>query len=413
MREVNWMSGDNEEKKTYYRLMPCPDYDVEGIESWLEDMAEQGLFLTVDGVGFGLGFFHKDTPQKIKYRLQASKNRSGWLSEEYVPEEEEVELSKALGWEYVAKCGDFFAYRSLHENVRELNSDPEVQALTMKMVQKRQYYSVFQCIFWMLLYPLVRGRGVVVLPMLYMKSWFYLFSGALILWFLFSSVRKLVYYTKLRKKLKAGEQLNREKDWKKCAWWYPVRILLTIVLCCIWGCIVLANLGRTVLFEEDVPLEEYTGNPPFATMADIAPGQPYEIENMGYVNTVTEWSDILAPENFIWEEYATVQVSKDKSVSGVWDVDYHELRWEWLAELVAADYYRKDQKKDFKFLRELDLEIDYAVAYMDNIHMETVLLRHGKKVIHGYFHEYTGGEEAYFSLEEWAAMLAEGLKTEK
>ena len=28
-----------------YRLPPCPAWDVEGMERWLEDMAERGFFL--------------------------------------------------------------------------------------------------------------------------------------------------------------------------------------------------------------------------------------------------------------------------------------------------------------------------------------------------------------------------------
>ena len=33
MKGVTGMSGNNEEKKTSYRLAPCPSYDVEGMES--------------------------------------------------------------------------------------------------------------------------------------------------------------------------------------------------------------------------------------------------------------------------------------------------------------------------------------------------------------------------------------------
>ena len=69
------MSGSCEEKKTYYRLTPCPAYDVEGMESWLEDLAEKGLFLTRDGFFCGFGFFHREEPRKVKYRLQAHISR--------------------------------------------------------------------------------------------------------------------------------------------------------------------------------------------------------------------------------------------------------------------------------------------------------------------------------------------------
>jgi len=410
LKGVTWMSGNSEEKKTYYRMVPCPSFDVEGLESWLEDLAEEGLFLTRDGFFFGFGFFHKEEPGKVKYRMQAKESHGSFIVNSGEPLKEEIELSEALGWEFVAEHGEFFIYRSMGENVRELNSDPKVQAITMKQVQKRQLNSIFTCLMWTILYPLVKKNGAMIVPMLYMKTWFYLFSIGMLLYFFLGSVRKLVYYTKLRKKLKNGEQPDREKDWKKKAWLQPVKTVLAIVFCCTWGCLVLANIHRTVLFEDEIPLKEYKGNPPFATMADIAPGKPYEIVNMGYVNTVTEWSDVLSPVNFIWEEYASIQVSEDCEVSGLWDINYHELRWEWLAKLVARDYMKLDRERDFEFLGELDLGVDYAVVYLDDIHMQKIILRQGNKILQGTFHEYSGGQDNHFILEEWAALMANSIK---
>ncbi len=404
------MSGSNEEKKTYYRLAPCSAYDVEGMESWLEDLAEQGLFLTEDGFFCGFGFFHKEEPRRAKYRLQASEVEGGFFSDGDEPEAEQQEISEALGWEFVARRGEFYIYRSVCEEVRELNTDPEVQAITMKMVQKRQYHSIISCLLWLIIYPLVKKNGAVIAPLFYMKTWFYLFSMLLILWFFASSLKKLIYYTKLRKKLKNGEQPNREKNWKKRAWQYPTKIVLAVVLCCTWIFIVLGNLGRTVLFEDEIPLTEYTGNPPFATMADIAPENPYELVKMGFANTVTEWSDVLAPVNFIWEEIAEVWVTEDRSVYGLWDINYHEVRWPWMAKLLAKDYMRMDKERDFEIIGELDLGVDYALAYIDDIHMGKVILVHGNKVLQGTFHEYGGEKEEYFTLEEWAKIMADSIK---
>lgn len=405
------MSGNDVEKKIYYRLAPCSSYDVEGMESWLEDLAEEGLFLTSDGFFCGFGFFYKEEPRRAKYRLQASEVQGGFLSDGDEPEKEQQEISEALGWEFVTRRGEFYIYRSLREDVRELNTDPEVQAITMKMVQKRQLNSLFNTMFWLIIFPIIRGgKATLIAPMFYMKTWFYLFSLALVLWFFIDSVKKLTYYTKLRRKLKNGEQPDREKNWKKQAWRYPAKIVAAIVLCCTWIFIVLGNIHRTVLFEDEVPLAEYTGNPPFATMADIAPGNPYKIKPMGYCNTVVEWSDVLAPVNFIWEEIATVQVTEERSVYGLWDINYHEVKWQWMAKLLAKDYLRMDKERDFKLIGELDLGVDYAVAYIDDIHMEKIILVHGNKVLQGTFHEYAGEQENYFSFEEWAKIMADSIK---
>ena len=201
-----------------------------------------------------------------------------------------------------------------------------------------------------------------------------------------------------------------EKNWKKNARVHPVKTIVVIVAVCAWGCIVLANIHRTVLFEDEIPLEMYSGNPPFATMTDIAPGKPYELRNMGYFNTVVEWSDVLSPVNYIWEELAEIQVTEDRIVDGIWDINYHEFRWEWLAKLVAKDYIRMDKERDFEMIGEIDLGVDYAVAYLDDIHMEKIVLRQGNKVLSGTFHEYAGGKENYFTMEEWAQLMADSIK---
>ena len=69
-----------------------------------------------------------------------------------------------------------------------------------------------------------------------------------------------------------------------------------------------------------------------------------------------------------------------------------------------------DQERDFEFLGEMDLGLDYAVAYLDDIHMQKVVLRQGNKVLQGTFHEYSGEKDNYFTMEEWATLMAESIK---
>ena len=409
MKGAIWMSGSSEEKKTYYRLTPCPAYDVEGMESWLSDLAEEGLFLTSDGFFCGFGFFEKNTPRKVKYRLQASETEGGFFSDNDEPEEEEQEFTKAFGWEYVARRGEFYIYCSENEEARELNTDPEVQALSLKMVQKRRNSAILNCILWGMLYPLGKSHGAIILPMLYMKNWFYAFSVALVLWFFASSVREAIYYAKLRKKLKNGEQPDREKNWKKRAWMYPLKIALRVVTILTWIFIMLGNLGRTVLFEDEIPLQEYEGTLPFATLEEFFPETEYSLERSSFSNTVIEWSDWVAPVNVLWEENGVFLEDENRTRTGFLNIDYHELRWEWMAKLLAADYYRKNQGDDFEFLYEPELGIDYAVVYKDDIFTK-VILREVTKVLHGYFYEYHNEQEQYLTVEEWAKTLAESIK---
>jgi len=119
---------------------------------------------------------------------------------------------------------------------------------------------------------------------------------------------------------------------------------------------------------------------------------------------------VLAPVNFIWEEVAEVWITEDRSVYGLWDINYHEVKWPWMAKLVAKDYMRMDKERDFEIIGELDLGVDYAMAYIDDIHMEKIVICHGNKVLSGTFHEYSGGQENYFTMEEWAQIMADSIK---
>ena len=55
-----------------YRLPPCPAYDVEGMEQWLSDQAERGLFLAQEGFFAGIAAFEAGVPRPVKYRLEAA-----------------------------------------------------------------------------------------------------------------------------------------------------------------------------------------------------------------------------------------------------------------------------------------------------------------------------------------------------
>ena len=70
------------------------------MESWLADMAEDGLFL----VSFGTYFAHFESrpPQKAAYRLEPAS--SLYLT----PDEKKLEILDEFGWEYVASVDKYF-----------------------------------------------------------------------------------------------------------------------------------------------------------------------------------------------------------------------------------------------------------------------------------------------------------------
>ena len=104
-----------------YRRPPYPYYDMEGIESWLEDLITDGLWLDHEGYVFGLMQFRPGTPKKLKYRLEPIEKQSFlYLGQPKPPSDKALELYEEFGWEYLGTFYDFYIYRSMDENAVEL-----------------------------------------------------------------------------------------------------------------------------------------------------------------------------------------------------------------------------------------------------------------------------------------------------
>lgn len=130
-------------RSTVYRLPPCPAYDIEGTESWLSDLAEEGLFLEKDGFLFGFASFRRGEGKQRRYRLEAAPQPTGLFSDQDRPDEEAEELSRLAGWEYIASRGDFYIFATDDPQAAELNTDPQVQALALENVRRRQRQTLF------------------------------------------------------------------------------------------------------------------------------------------------------------------------------------------------------------------------------------------------------------------------------
>lgn len=403
---------ERKEPKLVYRVIPCPQYDVSGMEWWLTEMAEQGLFLQEDGFFCGIATFEKGTPSKRIYRLQAAgKSTSMWADNGGNPDAEEIELNEEFGWKYVAKRGEFHVYFTDNSDARELHTDKEVQALAMNAMKKRQWDSIFNSVFFGLVYPYILLRGKVLLAMIHAGTVPVVLIMFATLWMSIHSIVQAVKLISLRKKVLREEVLGSGEDWKKGVRAYHANNILRRCACVIAIAILFKTLGNYMIYENYVPLSEYTGEVPFKTMAEFVPGGEMELMNMnvGNMNTVREWSDILSTVNYEWDEAGTIKGADGAILSGGLEVIYHETKADWIAKRLVAEYLRKGkQEKEYEPLKfEMD-ELDEAVAYTTSLHFPCVILRNGNKILYARFYT-TGGESVKLTLEEWAGFLAESL----
>ncbi|MBQ8831540.1 MAG: DUF2812 domain-containing protein [Oscillospiraceae bacterium] len=394
--------------KKCYRLPPCPPYDVEGTESWLSDMARDGWLLAEDGLFLGVATFEKSVPVEMTYRLTVAENgTSMWGENNGDPDADEIEHSAMYGWEYIAKRGDFHVYRSAKPMLRELNTDPEVQAIALKELKKRQRGSWLEWIFWIVYFIVRYAKSRIFTTMLYAKTWFMLLAFGVLLWFLINSIVRAVHYRKLRNKLQEQGRLDSGKNWRSGAAKYHIGRFTRYVLVIALVMIFMVNISSTVLGENEIPISEFSEEPPFATIADFAEGE-YELQNYGsWGNNVIHWSDWLAPECWRWHEIAKVRTENGTLDGGLY-IDYYETAAPWIANIIAKEYYKVARwDKDFEIFEAELPEGNFAACYYDEIHIPTMILQRGNVVINVSFIQY--GEGYVMSFEEWTAIVGEYL----
>ena len=186
------------EPRYRYRIPPCPAYDIPAMESWLEDMAAEGLHLSKDGF-FGLfTTFEEGPPKKERFRLEPTDPRNGLFSEEYDPEDEAVQMLPQMGWTYRARRGQLYIYSTDDPTAPELHTDPQVQALTMAALTKYLWKSLRSTLLLTALYILLYFGDAIITGCIYLGTWRVALLAGLLLWDLGRQIRALVVLLRFR-----------------------------------------------------------------------------------------------------------------------------------------------------------------------------------------------------------------------
>ena len=396
-----------------YRLPPCPSYDVEGMESWLTDMAGKGLVLAKDGIFAGVAAFERDIPKAMRYRLEAApKSTSMWAGDFGEPDPEAVALNGEYGWEYRAKRGDFYIYVSEEPGVRELNTDPKVQAMALHAVKRRQKAAAFHLFFWLVIYVGLQLRDSFLLTMVQIGTGLFLLGAFLAFWLSADALMEVIFLGKLQKKLFAEGSLNHTKNWRKNAASYYGRRGLKVFLVCVWVCCMLLQWNASVLEKDKISLDEYQGELPFATIEDFAGEGAFGYQGTALgaeLDYVKEWNDWLAPFNVKWAEHAMVTRADGTVINGGLYVDYHEVINPQIAKLLALEYVRHDMQEKETVRLEVSLpEVSYAEVYLNGVGFPTVVIQNETMVLHGTFYQISS-EEQKICLEEWIQCMADSI----
>lgn len=386
-------------KRGAVRLIPCADYDIEGLQSYFEEMAAKGLHLKKDGIFAHFAAFERGEPREARYRMDVKEKRNSIMDDDNGrPTDEQIELCDELGWEYVDSIGAFHVFRTYDAAAPELNTDAALQSIAAKRVVRSQIDSVLVLCFWLLIYPVLKLDGLLLPTMFMVGTDVMLLAFIIDIWWIVGSIARLIYLSRIKKRLEAGESIVRRV--KRSSARYIAPRIAFAVLAAATVCLFItrwseADKGR-------IPLEEYAGELPFATIADIVPG---EYERLGFPVTdgIQTRSDILAPVVIDFREYAAVTVTGGKAFSGGLLIDYYETVSPRLARAAAEELLLNAKlKRHYTPIELADVGADMQAAYCDEVHMPTVILQKGSRVIKATLYQ-TG--EYTISMDEWAGKL--------
>lgn len=388
-----------QQTRRHHRLVPCPHYDVERIESWLTDMASEGLHLEKETSFMGFLAFTRGEPLDVRYRLEPKQK----LDDTEKPDHAAQVLYEEYGWEFVADYGIFYIYRALSPDARELNTDPQVQGVSMKAVNRRLILPLIVCIlsFRDAMTSIFSEpvRYLVNNGIVYTVGFFLVMMGALYL-----TVTRLAYFIRLRKKLKDNIPLNHKMPWRKGAFFQRfIKVFDTVFY---FAILTVMLTQCTANISNSLQIGAYTGDPSFVTIADLCPEGEYILYNGDTYNTVILEEKYLAPVYMEWHELADVITPEGETIGGRLDVIYYETKSPWIAENLAKEFYERAQGAyAFDSWETPELNVDYAIAYTAlNSDYPTIIMQHGNVFVQGYIDIFD--ENGKNMLEQWAQQMA-------
>ncbi len=196
--------------KKVFKFRVFDFWQIGELESWFSDMAKKGLILNKVGL---FVIFIKSEPQDIKYRID--------ISSEYKLTDDDKEIYKNAGWDYITNYGKFNVFSSPeNRNADELHSDLQEQSYTLKSLDKMHKINAIIVllltifIIFTSFLPLILSKTLVLDLIDNSKSSFIILM-ILDFFILYKSLLSFISVRKLRNNLLKGNAINHKVDWKK------------------------------------------------------------------------------------------------------------------------------------------------------------------------------------------------------
>ena len=284
------------------------------------------------------------------------------------PDPEQQELFAGEGWQFVAGRGELFVYLCSDPAAPELDTDPAVQALSLKMARRDAGTTAVVVLLNAAVLALNMGMrgGFCWLRALVEAPDTVLLAALLFVDCLLYGVSGWLKLRRMTRQLKQGIPLDHNKPWRAEAVRYRASVLGVLVLL-VGIAAVAAGWGDPAQISAD----EY-GALPFATLTDLTGSDTVQEKT-----TLTVQGSVLAPCILHYDEDAYIGTAPCHLY-----VDYYQTAAPWMAQRLAAELH--DLKKDLTpdpVAIPCPAGVDAAYAYNNEGVFEQVILVKGDTVM--------------------------------
>ncbi|MBQ7160097.1 MAG: DUF2812 domain-containing protein [Clostridia bacterium] len=327
--------------KKVLKLVPYPSYDIAGLSRWLEQNAENGSFLAAKP-RFGIASFRRDQPERVKYRFVPATEK------DYFGEHDEsaAEIMKEFGWKYICKIGAFHLYVN-KADAEEPFSDAYSASEAVDKAKREAVSSLYRILF-IILYPIIINltSSSIIPQFMIFPLWATVLYVLLIICATIATINEIVYFFRYKKAVFEGGEPKRVRA--AYSQFLTFLLLILFVFSIVYTAVFLSSLDRKI------PLDEFKGDLPFATLDDIFDGETLPVEQ-GLIERITGKP---SPDNYVTEnDYGYPagreldlhqHVESGENVFGL-NVRYYETRTDAAARSVAKNlrkYFMLDAKEE-------------------------------------------------------------------
>lgn len=348
------------------KLLPYYLIQIDAIESWLDEQAKKGLFLT-EFARPGVMHFEKGEPRTVRYRIDVKRDIGTY------GEKERIADYREFGWKYVCElAADMDVYRCDDPDAPELNTDEETlhEVLDKKLKTGYVWNGALLCLLPLWLFLILRRYSYGYSTGIYDQLlsgffWLYVLVGLITLTCLITLITYIASAAATRKRRLLKRTYHSPVEMRR---WRTVQ-LSTFILPALALVIFLGTaIGMKQPYKR-IPVDEF----PAPIVSEVFPDVAAETQ------WATDAPQLLCSHIYLRQEGPDVTDPETGYLVGSWyyNADIYRLAWRWL-----ANGYAQEQARAYG-LREITVSGWTHAWYSENNAMwggQTLILQNGREV---------------------------------